>query len=396
MRADHLGCYGYSRPTSPNIDALAKRSLLFEDFVCEVPLTAPSFSSMMTSRYPRVNGNVRNGLPLPKSIPLLAELLQQSGYQTACVQSNWTLKAELSGLNRGFDIYDDGFHTKRWGLLVSERNGTEVAERAIDLITKRDATKPLFLWVHFSDPHAPYKKRRGFDPWKERIEPGDRVAQTRARYDSEIAFTDDRIADVLQHTRKENAYIVFLADHGESLYEHGYVGHGRRIYQDNLRVPLLIAGPGIDPTRSTAPARGIDIAPTVLGLAGLPPSPEMLGVNLRVAPPALDRVRVVETYGGAVPNLPGAKSIMLNQPPIHIGIIHQDWKLILSGEKTELYNLATDPGELRDLSEIEVETRNRLRALSAEWETQHPRLEDSKADLTNDDLEALKSLGYVD
>lgn len=396
LRADRLGHYGCELDTSPNLDALASRSLVFDDFVCEVPLTAPSFGAMMTSRYPRVNGNVRNGMPLPDEVPLLAELLKAKGYQTFCVQSNWTLKDELSRMGRGFDVYDDGFKKKRWGLLVAERPGEDVTEAALALLDERDPAKPLFFWIHWSDPHAPYTKHAKFNPAKGTVKRGDRVSQTRARYDSEVAFTDYCMGRVLDRLPRENAFLIFLADHGESLYEHGYVGHGRRIYQNNLRIPLVIAGPGVTPGRSAVPARGIDIAPTILGLIDVPRVPGMLGVDLLKQPPAPDRLRVVETYGGAVVRIPGAKQMMSDQPPMLMGVLHREWKLILDGDSPELYNLQSDPGELQDLADTADQRVEMLKAAIDEFESAFPRRESNEAALSEDDIEALKSQGYLD
>lgn len=156
LRADHLGCYGYPHATSPNIDKLAETGLLFEDCVCQVPLTNPSFSAVMTSRYPRTTGATRNGIPTPQNVPTVAQRFREAGYQTLCVQSNWPLKAHLSGLDQGFDVYDDDFHTRRWGILKTERRADEVTRLAKDLLARRDPAKPFFMWVHYSDPHAPY------------------------------------------------------------------------------------------------------------------------------------------------------------------------------------------------------------------------------------------------
>ncbi|HNT88169.1 MAG TPA: sulfatase-like hydrolase/transferase, partial [Candidatus Hydrogenedentes bacterium] len=126
LRADFLGCYGCPYPTSPHVDRLAAESLVFDDAVCEVPLTAPSMSSMLASRYPRMIGMTRNGLRLPAGIQTVAQEFQNAGYFTFCVQSNWTLKTKLSHIDRGFDVYDDHFHQKRWGILKGERSADEV------------------------------------------------------------------------------------------------------------------------------------------------------------------------------------------------------------------------------------------------------------------------------
>jgi arylsulfatase A-like enzyme len=396
LRADHLGMYGYERPTSPHLDALAAKSLVFEDCVCEVPLTSPSFGSMLSSRYPRSTATPRNGLPMPASVPLVTERFRDAGYQTICIQSNWTLKRDLSGLDRGFEHYDDDMKAKRWGVLKSERLGDEVTRRALAALAKRDPARPLFCWLHYSDPHAPYRFHKRFHPWAVPLRKLDDVSQTRARYDSEVAFTDRQIQQVLKVLPKENAYILFVADHGESLHEHGYVGHGRRLYQPGVHIPLFIHGPGIAPGRTAFPARAIDIGPTLLGFAGLEPLPGMEGVDLLRNQESGPRVRVLETYGGAVPNLPGAAAFMGSQPPIRQAVLDGEWKLIVGGPRSELFHLGNDPKELTNLYEERPEEAARLHALLEEWDARVPRVEPQEASLTEDDLEALESLGYIE
>lgn len=395
LRADRLGCYGYEYDTSPRLDAFAQGAMLYEDCVTEVPLTSPSFGAMMTSRYPRMNGAARNGMPLPATIPTLAEHFRAAGYYTFCVQSNWTLKAPLSGLARGFDEYDDGFHKKRWGFLKAERYADEVTRLSLELLEGRDQGKPVFAWIHYSDPHAPYEFHKKFNP-------GDRVLRklsdeenTRARYDSEVAYTDHHIGQVLD-ALPADAYVLFVADHGESLHEHDYLGHGRRIYQNGVHVPLIVRGPGIAPGRSTVPARGIDIAPTVLGLAGIPRVEGMLGVDLLNDSVPDDRVRVIETYGGAVPGIPGAKALMASRPPMRQGVLAGDWKLVTGGPEIELFNLADDPEELSNLADSEADRREELAALIESWDTATSKEDTDAANLSEDDIEALKSLGYVE
>lgn len=396
LRADHLGMYGYERPTSPNLDALAEKSLLFEDCVCEVPLTSPSFGSMLASRYPRTTATTRNGLPMPAWTPLVTERFQIAGYETVCIQSNWTLKSDLSGLDRGFEHYDADFHNRRWGVLKSERYADDVTKRAIEALKNRDPERPLFCWFHYSDPHAPYRFHKRFDPWGVPLRKLDEADNTRARYDSEIAFTDHQIQQVLSILPKENAFILFVADHGESLHEHDYVGHGRRVYQPGVHIPLFIYGPGIKPGVTKRPARAIDIGPTLLGLAGFEPAPGMEGIDLLNGEVPDNRVRVFETYGGAVPNLPGAKAVMGDQSPMRQAVIHGPWKLIIDGRRDELFNLEDDPLELEDLSEDRPDDVARLRKIIEEWDAAVPRVAPEEAKLSEDDIEALENLGYIE
>jgi len=396
LRADHLGCYGSRLGATPSLDKLAAASLVFEDCVCNVPLTCPSCAAMMTSLPPRMTGATRNGLPVAQGIPTLAELLQAAGWHTFCVQSTWTLKAKLCGLDRGFDLYDQDFHHRRWGLVNPERPADKVTDAALRLLRDRPAEQPFFGWVHYIDPHAPYQMHRHFDPWGKSpstLTPRDWV---RARYASEVAFMDREIGRLLE-ALPPDTIVVFTADHGESLFEHNYLGHGRRIYHDNLRVPLILHAPGITQARSSVPAQGMDLAPTLLGLAGVPAVPGMSGVDLLQNPPASDRMRFVETYGGAVPHVPGLRKMLANSGPTHQGVIAQGWKLILSGEHhKELYRLPDDPKEGHNLAENESDQVSALAGAVTEWNRQHHAVHPSAhAELDEEDVEALRSLGYV-
>jgi arylsulfatase A-like enzyme len=351
---------------------------------------------MMTSQYPRATGVTRNGIQLPDDIPTVAELFSTAGYQTMCVTSNWTLKSRLSGLDRGFAAYDDGFHKKRWLILKSEREATEVTDLAVAMLASRDAAKPLFAWFHYSDPHAPYKLHKEFQVSTEEDYAGDPGAKEKMRYDSEIRYADTEIQRLLDVLPRENTFIVFVGDHGESLREHGYLGHGRRMYQNGLRIPFFIHGPGVSAARTKSPVRGIDLGPTLLELAGLAPHERMQGLALAKAQPGADRVRVVETYGGAVLNVPGAKELMAEAGPQLQSAIAGGWKLITEGTIEELYYLPDDPNEERNLAS---RTPDRLAALEAKIKSWAETVKTSAAhdtDLSSEDMEALKSLGYVD
>ncbi len=397
LRADHLGCYGYPQAISPHLDRFADRALVFDDCVCEVPITAPSFGSMLTSLYPRMTGTTRNGLRMPDHVPSVAEVFQAAGYQTFCVQSNWTLKAKLSGLNRGFDVYEDGFYQKRWGFVKPERYADEVTEIALERFAALEAGRPFFAWVHYSDPHAPYRFHSHFTPsGTPRFWHSNR-RKVVAKYDSEVAFTDFHLGRLLEAVPRENTYILFVADHGESLYEHNYLGHGRRIYQASQRIPLMIAGPGIEPGRTSSPVRAIDIGPSLLALAGLAPAAGMLGLDLRSVALPSSRPRVVETYGGAVPKLPGAKALMAYQPPQRRGVLLDGWKLILDENgRPELFHIPDDPMEETDLADEMPERVAELRKLIEAWDNHCQRASAEQAGLSDDDREALKSLGYLE
>ncbi|MDX9975592.1 MAG: sulfatase-like hydrolase/transferase, partial [FCB group bacterium] len=214
------------------------------------------------------------------------------------------------------------------------------------------------------------------------------------RYDSEVAYADHYIGKLLDALPKENAFVIFCADHGESLYEHDYVGHGRRIYQTCMHVPLILRGPSITPGRDSTPARLLDVMPTLLAATGLPAVTGMFGRNL-LAPQSTPQPRFIETYGGAVPHLPGAKAIMADRPPMRQGVVLDGWKLILNGRHAELYRLPDDPMEKKDLAEQNPGKVEELTKLVNEFDSRIGKNSAEQAPLTPDDIEALKSLGYV-
>lgn len=395
LRADRLGVYGYDLPTSPHIDAFAQDALLFENAVCEVPLTGPSMGSMLSGQFPRTTGTTRNGLRMPEDVPLATEQFEAAGYHTFCVQSNWTLKDKLSGMARGFDIYDDGFRKKRWGFMKAERAGNVVARKALKYLKERPADQPFFAWIHFTDPHAPYKMHRKFRPAGKRAWYLGHEEKVQVKYDSEVAFTDHHVGRVLD-ALPEDTIVLFVGDHGESLFEHDYLGHGRRIYQPGLHIPLIIRAPGTEPGRTRAPARGIDIAPTLLGLADLPVPDGMLGLDLLADDVPADRARVVETYGGAVPNVPGIKEAMADAGPIWQGVIQEGWKLILGQDHVELFNLDEDPEELDDRSGRDQRRVEALEHLIQTWVRATPVGEQGEQNLDDEDVKALEALGYLD
>ncbi len=397
LRADHLSCYGYEYPTSPNIDKLAEKGIVFDNCIAEVPLTCPSFSSMFTSKFPRTIGVTRNGLGISEDDISITELLKDNGYFTFCVQSNWTLKAKLSGLKKGFDIYDDDFHVKRWGIFSSERIADEVTQKCIDIIKKLPKDKPFFGWVHYSDPHAPYHFRKRYNVHhEEKGRNNERRYKTVKSYDSEIRFTDEQIGILLKHI-PENTAIIFVADHGESLYEHNYLGHGRKLYQNEVRIPLIIVSPKVKSGRTGMPVRGIDIGPTILGIANIQKCKSMLGMDVLNENINKERIRVIETYGGAVPKIPILRSLMKKSGPIMQAVIVENWKLIVKDNRKELYNIIEDPEEINNIAKKYPEKVLELHNIIKRWSIHTP--VNTKKDgrkLSDEDLEVLRSMGYLE
>ncbi len=398
LRADHLGVYGFAHNTSPNIDQLANQSLLFEDAICEQPQTGPSLMAMHSSRLPRVTGAIRNGVRLPPTTPTVAMVFRDGGYDTAAIVSNWNLKVNLSGLDRGFAHYDADFGKRWFGRERHEMTADVVTNRALTWLKERDSEKPFFFWVHYMDPHAPYKKKRGFEAQlhgdtqvkKQAIDPPEE------RYQTEVAFVDQQIKRLLAALPEEDTYIVFTADHGESLGNHNYWGHTRFIYQNTMHIPLFIHGPGIEAGRSTAPVRGIDVGPTLLGLAGLPPLSTMTGMNLLDEQPAANTPRIFETYGGDVPGGKNVRAALATRAPRRQGIIQEGWKFIRNEEGSrELYHIAADPAEENNVIEEHPERAADLESLLETWHEQTPRNQATAEGLSEEDLRMLEANGYL-
>ncbi len=326
----------------------------------------------------------------------MTERIRAAGYHTFAVQSNWTLRGRLSGLNRGFDVYEESFQQRRWGFYKGERRAEEVTRVALEKLAKLPENKPFYGWVHFTDPHAPYRYRSQFSPVSGGLRRLNREERVRVKYASEVAYTDHHIAKVLE-ALPDNTIVVFVSDHGESLYEHDYLGHGRYIYHNCMRVPLMVRAPGLAPGRVSLPVQTLDIAPTLLALLGLAPTPGMLGRNILSSDISADRPRFMETYGGAVPRLPGIRQLMRDTSPAHQGVVREGWKLIRSANRpAALYYLPDDPGELRNLHAAHPENHDALDQLLNLWDDAHPSGRENAAELSDEDLEALQSLGYID
>ena len=236
LRADRLSSYGYRRPTSPNVDRLLASGVRFTQARTVEPLTNPALCSMFTSLYPHEHGATRNGLRLRPGLPSVAGVLQRRGYRTAAFVGNWTLKDRISGLGEHFERYDEVFSRKRWfGVFKSEATAEDLSDAALEWLDETNGSRrPFLLWVHYVEPHAPYRLQEGFArPLG--IPPAGNASRS-DRYDTEIAFADHHLGRVLAFfdrdpALKANTLFIFTADHGESLGEHGYWGHGRNLHE---------------------------------------------------------------------------------------------------------------------------------------------------------------------
>ena len=289
LRPDHLGIYGYERPTSPALDARFADAAVFERAYTTEASTPPSTVSLLTGLLPEEHRVRLFYQLLPESTRLLTDRLPAS-YQTAAVVSNVVLTDEALGLADRFDHFDDWVDEKEPNRPVWERGARRTTAAALSwLARERDPERPLFLWVHYIDPHGPYRAppeaetrftHTGEVPVEShRILPYQRDPDVTDaldyvdRYDEEIAYVDSEIERLLAGYERErpldDALVIFTADHGESMIEHErWFTHGYHVYEEIARVPLLVRGPGVTPRRERRLASLIDVAPTILGFTG--------------------------------------------------------------------------------------------------------------------------------
>jgi arylsulfatase A-like enzyme len=419
LRADHCSAYGYGRPTTPRMEALARSGVQFDVAYSPMATTAPSHATLFTGLLPRWHGMIKNGLVLAPGHPTLAGVLAQAGYRTAAVVSSFVLDRRF-GLDRGFASYDDHFSGERasmsrqkWqGVTVDkpfDRRADETRARALEWLrangylrrARAAGQPPFFLWVHFFDPHYPY------DP------PAAHAAQFPPRgtgaldrdialYDAEIHFTDAQIGaladDLAAAGARERTLIVVTADHGEGLMQHGHMQHGLNLYEEAVRIPLIVHWPArLAPRRVAAPAQLLDLAPTLAELAGAAWSgPAGQGRSLAAAmagredlDPRRDVFLQRRHYEGRAGLRHGARG---EKYALRTG----RWKYIECREEgtAELYDLEADPAETRNLMPGPPSAAAGVPVRLAGWLRAAPALSPPPA-VAAEDARRLRALGYV-
>ncbi|MFQ5348967.1 MAG: sulfatase [Thermoanaerobaculia bacterium] len=436
LRADHLGLYGYPRATSEFLEELAVDGVVFERAIAQWPATGSSFASIFTGLYPHTTGLTQGAaVELSGEYLTLAELLSAKGFATAAVVSNGVLRRSM-GWGQGFDEFletwalapeepDDPVEYRQW------LHAGRVNELALPLLDRMRNEERVFVWLHYSDPHAPYYLPEGVenpflgDPW----DVGDELAKIRRRvqakalgenrdlryyvahYDANIQITDRHIREALGRARGlgllDDALIVFTSDHGESLGEHGYFfGHGRLPYNASAHVPLMIVRTrGGVARRVENPVELVDLYPTLRslvapdleapGLEGDSLVP-LLGTDAAAHREALTSFQLAFSQAGGGGPRTQFRSVQDGR-----------WKLILRPErragkarpeKWRLFRLDQDPMESRDLAQSEAAQVRRLRPLIEEWmkgsaSGRRPRQPEGESEEVR---KALRALGYVD
>lgn len=336
LRADHVSCYGYDRNTTPNIDKLAQEGIRFERCYSTSSWTLPACVSLLTGLYTDKHDVKQWESVIPKHLPFLPEILSEHGYYCAGVSSNPFL-SEKQGFSRGFDVFDDTtvIAAAEWSFpltdsqyksMVLASTGATTTRRAMELLNEHPKDKPLFLFVHYMDCHADYVPPSPFDKSFDPNYSGNISGHVQSKrfstdiskrdlkhvvslYDGEIAYTDKQVGQLLEHLEAldldKNTCVILTADHGEEFLEHGNWFHGHSLFEECVRVPLIIRWPGKIPAGRTSKevVSLVDVMPTVLSFLDVKLPTSCDGTNLVPAfsgqEELTDRAVVMETALGS-------------------------------------------------------------------------------------------------
>jgi arylsulfatase A-like enzyme/thioredoxin-like negative regulator of GroEL len=394
-RADRMGFLGSQRGLTPNLDALAKQSVVFTRAYAQVPMTTPSHAALLTGTYPQYNHVGDLADPLRKELPYLPDILHQHGYHTAAFVGSLVLDPKSGaapGFDRGFDVYDAGFHNSKPGedrYQSLERRAEDVANRAMGWLSHHQET-PFFIWLHFYDAHEPYDPP---EPFKAQFasEP----------YDGEIAYEDSVVGSVLEvlqrHGLYQNTAIAVAADHGEAFGEHGEKYHGVFLYDETIHVPLLLKLPAekFAGRRVEARVALADVAPSLLQGAGIPIPSTMQGQSIF---PLLDGPK----SGGGKESNPPDRAIYSETDYAHNAFgwseLHS-WRaqkyLYVQAPKKELYDQSSDPGALKNLAAAAPAVVDTLDSQLSSFKKKTSGAAVAQTELNRAQEASLRALGYL-
>jgi len=376
LRKDHLGSYGYPLPATPVLDAFARSSFVYDRAYSQAGWTVPSIASILTSLYPHQHQTIQPDTKLPEGLLTIAETLRASGYATGAVVSHMFLSPSYE-LNRGFDTYDTSvFSLKRNPHLIASAH--DVTARAVDFIASTKT--PFFLWLHYFDPHADYLDLPPSYFGKEPIN----------FYDREIANTDAAIGGFLRQLTArgllDTTIVMIMADHGEEFRDHRAVSH-ESYFEEVLAIPLLLRLPGGSSRLISAGyVEQIDVAPTLLRLVGTEPPSQFAGVSF-------------------FPDDPNKSVAYMQRPAFgnriqRAAIYDGQMKLVVIDEKIgrrwDLFDLAVDPFEQKNLARLQPEDVKRLeQRLEQHLKEQHL-IGRATIELEPEDEDVLRAMGYVE
>lgn len=446
LRADHVGAYGYGNANTPNLDALAQQGVRFSQAVTVNAYTGPSHASILTGLYPESHGVLINHSRLVQAVPTLADMLRDEGYVTGAFVSGFTTQDSACGLPSRFQYQDDDIRPFRWfpavagrigavelmqravkaggwyrgDFLQSYRVGEDTADIAVQWL-QQNGQRPFFVWTHFFDPHLPYRPpqtyRRQPDPrqsvdWYamnsdergEIVSRAEDIAAMIALYDSEIAYADAQLGRVIEAARAAapggRLLIVVTSDHGESMGEHN-VYWFRDLHDPTLLVPMIIVPPDAADLAGRvvdAQVRTLDLTPTMLDLLDIDAAPEFDGSSLATLMNGSDTAGTGPAYSGLYP-IPKKFDRVLH------AVRAEGWKLIelepgwMGGGAAayqplsyELYHVVADSAELVNRIDTAPEQRASLESL---LNSQKHAPVTPEVELSDEDLEKLRSLGYI-
>jgi choline-sulfatase len=361
LRPDYLGCYGYDRPTSPRIDALARESIVFDAAVAQAPWTKPSFSSILTSLYPFQHGVIDWESVMPDSVATLPEVLRASGYATMGIINMLAITDEYK-VTKGID--------KLSSAPKHQRDAAAVTNLAEEFISASE--RPFFILIHYHDTHYPYKAAAEYVD--QVLRPGDRhpsagdvvkpsgtdevppesaIARQKLLYSACVRQSDAGIGKLLDwldgRGLRKNAVVVITADHGEEFWEHGKRAHASDVYDSQLRIPLIISYPAKykHPRRVSSQVSHVDLMPTLVELTGARDTGWREGTSLT----ALMEGREPASAKKTLPAGMTLSELDMSRGPVLKCVRTSEWKLILEPPSTvvQLYDLQDDPGETNDL-----------------------------------------------
>jgi arylsulfatase A-like enzyme len=421
LRADHLGAYGYRRPTSPRIDAFARRGVVFDQAYTYWPKTRGSFVAILTGRLASLSGYGKTHPLLVGFNPTLASVLKEAGHETVATVDNPNVAASL-GYAKGFDRYRETW--EEVALATEMDRARAITRDGVRYLQQARPDRPFLLWLHYVNPHAPYTPPPPFDTAfldaeagrgpelkpvsgfhggvpKQWARPGQTLGWYVAQYDGEVAATDaevGRVLDALEASAvRDRTLVVLTSDHGESLGEHGYFfDHGENLFDPSMRIPLIVAGPGLRAGhRSDVLATTLDLVPTVLDALKVSYPPDLSGESLLPAAKGERRPERSRLVGQNDRNLLGAWSRRYKIVATPVG----------DGARYALYDRERDHTETRDVSrerpdDLRVERRE-LELVRERIDAQivktrrllegHP----GEQRLSAEACEKLKAMGYV-
>ena len=435
LRADHVGAYGYERPTTPNLDALAARGTRFASARASSSWTLPSVASIMTGLYPAVHGADHSDAALSADAATMAAAFRDAGYETAAFSANPAFVAAPQGIANGFDQFrvlhgapaepralgaiPGDASMKNWVMQASAEEVTSAAGQWLARRQKKLETRPFFLYLHYFDPHAAYTPPARFalrfgvaedDPLRgdaqwpfllaDQAPAPDVLATLVKLYDAEIAATDAALGTLFEGPARElgdSTIVVVTADHGEEFGDHGGVQHGRTLFDELLHVPLILAGPGLP--------RGSVVATTV-SLTGLWSTiSDLAGTG---APPTGNHSQVEPSFRPAIDGHEAGHAIFADLEARYAkdhqqhrrALIDGNWKLLLDPERgSQLFDLASDAGEHRERGEADRERQSSMRSRILERDavaaTRRSIAPPKQIILDPARREQLKSLGYL-